>query len=195
MDYRATELSEFTVTQDSEIWRVIPDYDGHYEASSEGRIRSVTRRVPDGMGSTRLYRSKVLAQHQLVNGYLTTGLSKRGDNRPRLVHRLVASAFFGPPTDDQEVCHANGDRSDNRVENLRWGTHSENCLEQVAHGTHRNTSKDRCLRGHLFTDANTYIRPNGARNCVTCRNLKLRAWYRKRHPPITKTHRGPSSPT
>jgi len=109
-----------------EIWRPIPSAPG-YDASSHGRIRSLTRRVPIGpRGMTRWVEGKVLSpaapagrrQHLIV---------KLSGQRVAYVHDLVAEAFFfAPKPPGCVVLHLNDDHEDNRPINLQYGTYSEN---------------------------------------------------------------------
>lgn len=152
--------------ESAEQWRPIPGFAGKYEASSLGRIRS---------------KRCVLKQRLNYRGYPVVELSKPPGSQESLVHRLVASAFHGVPTDGLECRHMDGNKTNNRAENLAWGTHSENAMDQVRHGTHRNTKKTHCDRGHEFTVENTYWRSNTHRTCLTCKRLmENRGYYRRR---------------
>jgi hypothetical protein len=91
--------------------------------------------------------------------------------RRAYVHQLVAEAFIGPRPAGQEVRHLNGDPSDNRVENLAYGTRSQNVLDSVQHGTYRNNNREKgqCPQGHDYDTVNTYVDPRGRRRCRACR--------------------------
>lgn len=67
--------------------------------------------------------------------YRRIQLFKNGKYQNKLIHRLVLEAFIGPCPEGMEACHNNGDSTDNRLENLRWDTHSNNMLDSVDHGT------------------------------------------------------------
>lgn len=163
----------------NEEWKPIPILPG-YEATAQGDIRSV--RVLKG----NLQKGK---PYQVV-----TLTDPQGKYRPYGVHRLVLMAFVGPCPEGKEACHRNGDGSDNRLENLYWGTHAENCADMVIHGTHRSARKTQCKRGHEFTDENTYIRPNGGRNCLACKRLQeSEAYYDGRRPQKERELRGQSN--
>lgn len=100
-----------------------------YQASSLGKIRS-------NFG-------KILKQREMENGYFTVCIISDFETRwyPRLVSRLVCSAFHGPAgTEDVQVRHLNGLRFDNRSENLQWGTPIENQHDRKVHGTHLSGS-------------------------------------------------------
>jgi hypothetical protein len=105
-----------------EIWKDVPEYEGRYQVSNKGRVRSFVR-----------YSSGILLRPgRMPEGHMSVSL---GRNNSQCVHKLVLLAFVGPPTIGHECRHLNGDPSDNRIENLVWGTRSENILDAVAHGT------------------------------------------------------------
>lgn len=105
-----------------EEWRPINGYN-RYLVSNFGRIVS---QKPSG-------------NHELIalnqgNGYLAVALCENGVVHSHLIHRLVLESFIGPPDDGQEACHANGDKTDNRIANLRWGNRTENMADSARHG-------------------------------------------------------------
>jgi hypothetical protein len=154
-----------------ESWRPIPGYEGSYEASDLGRIRSLPRRTTRGgilRGST----------HQF--GYRVVHLSHFGVKQREGVHVLVARTFLGPRPEGQEVRHRDGNPSNNQVSNLRYGTRSENASDAVEHGTHRNTRKRVGDCGHSLTDpSNLLKRPAGKRDCRECHNRRQRERYQR----------------
>ena len=106
-------------------------------------------------------------------------MSLYGGKKSVAVHRLVALAFHGEPEPGQLVRHLDGDQTNNVPSNLAWGTMAENQLDSVRHGTHRWASVTECPKGHAYSDENTYVDPNGRRNCRTCRRDQGREWARK----------------
>jgi hypothetical protein len=83
---------------------------------------------------------------------------------------MVFVPGFAPELD---ACHIDGDKQNNRADNLRWGTRSENILDQVSMGRHRSARKTHCAQGHEFTAENTYRwRPDSQRVCRACRRAR-----------------------
>ena len=104
-----------------EEWRDIPGYEGLYQVSNIGRVRSLDHPI-----GTRLMRGRVLSLQKTKTGYHMVNLSKDGVVSKVFVHRVVAMAFLPKQIDMNFVDHVNGVRSDNRVQNLRWVTCSDN---------------------------------------------------------------------
>lgn len=166
-----------TTSDQLEEWRAIPGYEGRYEASSLGRVRSLDRVRSNG----RKWRGRTLKPVPMVRGYLSVNLWLDNSPRMHLVHRLVLAAFVGPAPEGAEGRHMDGDPSHNALGNLSWGTHSENQYDQVRHGTHHNAGKDCCPSGHPYDEANTYIYPGRAhRGCRACRREHMRAYKARR---------------
>lgn len=151
-----------------ERWLPIVGYEGQYEVSDAGRVRSLARRVPCGYGNTRLVPSRILKPVVMKDGRL--GVTLPGSPRRRFrVHRLVLSAFVREPLPDEEACHhPDPDPTNNRLENLRWDTRTENCLDIVRQGRHHWANKTHCPRNHEYTKENTYMYPDGRRGCRIC---------------------------
>ncbi len=110
---------------ENEIWKDVPGYDGMYQVSNMGRVRSVNRTINLANGRKRTLPSRVLQPGE-QNGYLHVSLSIGGIETSYLVHRLVANAFMGPAPEGMEVDHINEDQGDNRLENLRYLSRFEN---------------------------------------------------------------------
>jgi len=105
-----------------EIWKLVPGYNGGYEVSNQGRVRSFKR-------STQ---GRILRPGRMPSGHLSVAL---GRGNSQCVHKLVLLTFNGPAPDKYECRHLNGNPADNRLANLCWGTRSENILDAVGHGT------------------------------------------------------------
>lgn len=125
-----------------ETWRDIPGYEGSYQVSDMGRVRSLPRLVPHGASYSRL-KGRVLKPAPNRHGYQHLVLRKDGRNHDHEVHVLVASAFLGPrPDGDIQVRHLDGNRSNNTLTNLLYGTRSENQLDLYDYrGYHHKLTK------------------------------------------------------
>ena len=117
----------------SKIWRDIPGWEGLYQASDSGEVRSLERRANTSRGSRKVP-SCIL--RQTPNGpYLSVSLYKEGKRKSVRVHSLVASAFLGLCPPGQEVLHGPKGKEENSISNLSYGTHSENQLDQRRDGS------------------------------------------------------------
>lgn len=108
----------------SEEWQPITGYEGLYEISKGGVVRSFHKRHHERFISPRIDR----------DGYLALRLHKNGKSETKFVHRLVASAFIKNPDNKPQVNHINGIKRDNSIENLEWVTASENSKHAFALG-------------------------------------------------------------
>jgi hypothetical protein len=161
-------MSKVTTRTVAEEWRAVPGF-SHYEVSSHGQLRS--------------YRQKRLAPRILRPsasncGHLRQTLMRDGERVSMLVHRLVLLAFVGPCPEGQEVRHLDGDPTNNRLDNLVYGSRSENIRDRYRHGLCPER-KTECPKGHPYDAANTYWDPSGYQACKTCRRANRRA-YRAR---------------
>lgn len=109
-----------------EIWKPISGYEGIYEVSNLGRVRSCDRIVEDDYCGKRRFRSRVLRQSQNHSGYCQVKLSKNSKVTTFRVHRLVAEVFVQNPLSKETVNHKNEIKTDNRAKNLEWMTPKEN---------------------------------------------------------------------
>jgi HNH endonuclease/NUMOD4 motif len=154
---------------EGEEWKPIPGYDALYDASSFGRIRSHDRFVRDRYGGeNHLKRGQLRKLTNQRDGYQTVPLSKEGRTSTKFVHHLILEAFAGPRPDGYVACHNDGDRANNRIDNLRWDTPRNNNLDAVLHGTNRQAAKNHCRNGHEYTPQNTIRAGSGHRGCREC---------------------------
>jgi len=109
-----------------EIWKDIKNYEGLYQVSNWGRVKSL------GNGKSNNSKERVIQPIKSKYGYLQVGLHKNGKMKTFKVHRLVATAFLENQENKPEVNHIDEDKTNNSVENLEWVWHRDNCN----HGTH-----------------------------------------------------------
>ena len=118
-----------------EIWKAVGGFEGLYEVSSLGRVRSLPRVMRANYGP-REYGGKILSPvARKLDGYLIVSLYRTSKRYQRTVHAIVIESFKGPAPAGMQCCHNNGVRSDCRAENLRWGTSLENSGDKEVHGT------------------------------------------------------------
>lgn len=160
-----------------EVWQPVPGFEGIYEVSDRGRVRSLDRIITRS-GIPRFIRGTSRRSRLDVDGRLKLELYRDGTVTVARVHRLVLEAFRGPQPDGMEGCHNDGNPTNNRLNNLRWDTQSENQRDSVRHGTHVNTRKTHCVNGHPLDGGNliAFIRDGRPRReCRTCAGRRKRA--------------------
>lgn len=173
-------------------WKAIPGYEGSYEVSDDGQVRSVDRYVRNGRGQgyLRFHRSRIRSLYSDKSGYIRVTLKRDGVARTHLVHHLVLEAFVGPKPVGKECRHLNGNPVDNRLENLVWGTSAENKFDTVSHGNHHAAKKTHCKNGHEFTPENTMPQSGGqGRACRTCNNARAKAFYEAHKGPVQQDNK------
>lgn len=128
----------------AEEWVDIPGYEGCYQVSSHGQVRSLPRPYRNS--------TKILKLRPNKKGYLRVALCKDGKCKDYKVHRLVLTSFVGPCPEGMIGLHWDDDRTNNHLNNLRWGTFSDNQNDAVRNGTHgmyRRRAKCEELTGML----------------------------------------------
>lgn len=162
----------------NEEWRPVVGYQGLYEVSNLGRVRSVDRTSHYKDGRTYLYRGRVLKLRKGRDGHLRINLCKDGKLKTKFVHRMVLEAFVGPCPEGMECLHIDGNPANNCVDNLSWGTRGENMLDRVRHGSHHNANKTRCPQGHELKSENLVksLEAKGRRGCLACGRARSYLW-------------------
>lgn len=119
-----------------EVWKDIKDYEGHYQVSDFGRVKSLARIVEIRKAILGNKKESFLKPTKNRKGYLNLKLCKKIDGVCReksvIIHRLVANEFLENPLNKPQVNHKNGIKDDNRVDNLEWATGSENVIHALA---------------------------------------------------------------
>lgn len=147
-------------------------YEGRYEVSNTGDVRSRVR------GGPKLLRPGINSQ-----GYMTVVLCNNSQRQTVGVHHLVAEAFIGKRPDSYDTRHLNDVKTDNRVENLAYGTRGDNLRDRKRNGKDNSHygSRSACSKGHRYTQETTYIYPGGGRGCRVChRGYDCNRYWRKK---------------
>ena len=129
----------------NELWHPVFGWEGWYEVSNIGRVRSIARTILHPKGVRQL-RGRLLSPSSSSKGYAIVHLCRQGQRVNRSIHRLVAQAFIGLAPDGAQVLHGNGDKWDNRVTNLRYGNQSDNERDKIFAGNSNRGSRNRTAR-------------------------------------------------
>lgn len=130
-----------------EVWMPVLGYEGLYEASNHGRVR----RAPEAPARSMGLPGKIITPAPTERGYLRLSLSRGGETKSYPVHRIVLSAFCGPPPfPGAHAAHNDGNPSNNALTNLRWATAVENQKDVERHG---NRTRGSDIHNAKLTDA------------------------------------------
>lgn len=127
-----------------EVWKDIPNYEGHYQASNLGRIKSLKRK------------GRILKQGISHNGYLSVVLSKNGKVKTYRVHRLICNTFIDNHFNKPEINHIDGNKKNNKISNLEWCTCSENMIHAYSTGIFKASGPKKNI--NQFNINGTFIR-------------------------------------
>lgn len=141
----------------NEIWKDITGYEGKYQVSNLGNVKSLNYR---GNGKERILKPRPVSS----TGYLAVTLSNSDTQKTLKVHRLVAQAFIENPNNKPCVDHINTNKTDNRADNLRWVTRKENNNNPITRERHSGEHRGK----RVFCDGVIY---NSAKQCAECYNV------------------------
>lgn len=127
-----------------EIWKDIKGYEGLYQISNKGRVKSLARVIKRNNGRELPLKERIKNDVYDNKGYSRINLSKNGKSKKHSVHRLVANAFLIKQKHQDQVNHIDGDKKNNDVSNLEWCTGKENvrhsyAIGKASHVGERNT--------------------------------------------------------
>ena len=134
------------MSENIEIWKPVVGYEGLYEVSNLGKVKAIKWH--------RGNEEKEIKPYTTYKGYLRLRLCKNGKGKQFQIHRLVAEAFIPNPENKPYIDHINTDRTDNRVENLRWVTNKENCNNPISKQNYSKSNKDKTAVPILQFDKN-----------------------------------------
>lgn len=162
---------------ENEYWSKLDEFDGEHYISSMGRVCSVDSHYLKGY--------KFIGTNHLVNGYPSLTLHKNGKVHPKAIHRLMAEHFIPNPDNLPLVRHLNDIKTDNRLDNLAWGTWSDNMDDRIKNGRHKNNQLPIVLidcqtgEGIYFDDCHEASRYLGSKYGIVCtalyRNTTIKA--------------------
>lgn len=136
-----------------EIWKDVIGYEGYYQVSNIGNVRSIDRTIIDSNSIKFNYKSKLLKPANNKDGYLQVGLSKNCKTNSYCVHALLAKAFILNPENKPTVNHKDGNKHNNHIDNLEWATKSEQAIHS--------------LKNNLRTMPNVWQGKFGSKHCAS----------------------------
>lgn len=143
-----------------EVWKPVKGYEGIYEVSNIGRVKSCERIVTRSNGRKINFPEKIMKPSINHKGYEVIDLRKNGKRECGFVHRLVGKAFIENPNNKKQINHKNGVKRDNNVDNLEWVTNKENVIHAYKNNlnNNRNAIESRKRKVDQFTLENELIK-------------------------------------
>lgn len=136
-----------SVSKEGEVWKDVPGYENYYIASNLGRVASLNRSYINSKGVTIPLKPSIIRSNDGGSGYHYVTLCKDKVHNKLLRHRVIALTFLDNPENKPLVDHINGDKTDCRVENLRWATYSENMHNET---TLQKFKESFCAKGRTI---------------------------------------------
>lgn len=168
-----------------EKWKDVEGYEGIYQVSDRGRLRSVDRVVISKNGVKRKVKGRLMKQSTSNYGYKVITLRKGEIKKSHRVHRLVAESFINKEEGKTLINHKDGDKCNNRAENLEWCTNSENMKHAFKSGLKQpsNPNKNGLMQGESHSRSKLterdvlFIRKNAKVNGGEFSNVELASKY------------------
>lgn len=137
-----------------EVWKDIAGYEGMYQVSNLGNVRSLDRVVEVKNQTSRFVKGKEKRQTVGNHGYCVVYLYKDNKLQTETVHRLVAEAFLANPKNKETVNHIDGNKKNNCVENLEWSSYTENNAHARLQGLNKTENIAKGMRNPIFMNKN-----------------------------------------
>lgn len=132
-----------------EIWKNISGWEGYYQISNLGRVRSLDRLIVNSIGRKYFLKGIVLKNITPKNHYPYVCLRKNGLNIPQSIHRLIAEYFIPNPENKPQVNHKDGNKHNYNIKNLEWSTAKENSQHARDNGLQKTIKGDKCVYAKL----------------------------------------------
>lgn len=123
-----------------EIWKDIKGYEGYYQISNLGNVKSLERTVYHSDGRVQVRKERIMSKRESTDGYYIAKLNVDKQSKSIAIHRLIAEAFIPNPNNFPEVNHIDTNRKNNKVENLEWCTRIDNIMHSVKLGHYKGKS-------------------------------------------------------
>lgn len=130
-----------------ETWKAIKGYEGLYEISDLGRVKSLPKRHKNRFGYVTT-KERIMKQTPTRKGYLRVSFGSGKKKKSFLVHRLVGIAFIENTENKEQINHINGIKNDNRIDNLEWCTNTENTRHSFKHLGRKSPFKGKFGKNH-----------------------------------------------
>lgn len=152
---------------DGEQWKDVLDYEGFYQVSNFGRVKSFWHN-----------KTTILKPNLTAHGYLRVDLCKSGKTKHFTIHKLVASLFIPNCESKSEVDHVDGNKLNCCVSNLRWATRSENEKFAYVSGVKKHTQGEEWFNSKLTNEQALYVRenPDNLNTCELGRKFNVDSW-------------------
>ncbi len=135
------------MNEEKEIWKNVEEYEGYYQISNLGRVRSLKRVIVTGQGITKPLKERLLINTTSGTGYYYVSLAKDGKKEKRFIHHLVLESFHRKKIKNEQGRHLDGNKLNNKSSNLKWGTQRDNEKDKI------NYDKG----GHIFINKEVNI--------------------------------------
>ena len=148
---------------EKEIWKDIPGYEGIYQISNNGKIKSIPHVIKANQnGGMRVTKEYVKTTYVGWHGYVWVSLCKNGKSKTYSIHRLVALTFIENPNKFPAVNHIDGNKENNCIENLEWCTIHENQMHASKNGLLPKSKKVMCMEtGKIYQSGGEAERDTG----------------------------------
>lgn len=154
-----------------EIWKDIKEYEGYYQVSNFGNVKSLQRTVKAGRYFfDKDIPEKILKSCNARDGYSRIVLNKKGKIKTKLVHRLVAETFLQNFENKKEVNHKSGNKNDNTLNNLEWVTSKENIVHAFLNGLKKGNFGQNNTRSRLVLNIENGIFYESAKEAANSKN-------------------------